>query len=155
MTVRRLWALTVVAACRSGPRPDEARDLASIRAMRARDSAATLAVDTTALMALWTDDIVALQPGSPVRRGAAANAAALREYAAQAAAFRNLAVRFQFDEVILLDDHAVEWGTFAGATLTPSGDTIRVARKFMRVLRRSAAGEWRIARTIYHTDPPN
>lgn len=133
--------------------PDTARDLAAIRALHSRDSAATIAADTAALMALWTDDIVSLQPGASVHMGRAANAAALRDYVTRAAGVRNLWVAFDFPEVRLFGDHAVEWGTFRGAMLTPAGDTVHVAGKLMRVLRRDPAGAWRIARTIFTSDP--
>jgi ketosteroid isomerase-like protein len=153
MRTQLVLTLAALAGACGRDAPDTARDLAAIRALHARDSAATLAADTAALMALWTDDIVSLQPGNPVQVGRAANATALRDYVVQSTGFRNLWVTFEFPEVQLFGDHAVEWGTFRGAVLTPAGDTVLVAGKLMRVLRRDSVGSWRIARTIFTSDP--
>jgi uncharacterized protein (TIGR02246 family) len=133
-------------------RPTLEEDLRAIEAVNKRDVEAALAGDTATMMSQWTDDIVLLQPAGPILRGRSASAETLR---GAANSVEVLEWVFDFEEVKVLGDHAVQWGTYHGS-LRPrtGGQTVRTSGKLMRVLQREPDGSWKMHRTISTVDPP-
>jgi ketosteroid isomerase-like protein len=127
-----------------------AADLAAIDRLHQADMRAVIASDTATLMSLWTDDIVALPPGRGAVVGRAANAASLRTSMAQSVAFVPLEYVLDFQQVELVGDHAIEWGTYRGSVRPREGGSpITYRGNVLRVLRRMPNGSWRVARTMY------
>jgi uncharacterized protein (TIGR02246 family) len=125
-------------------------DRAAIDDLHQRDMRAVLAGDTSALMALWTDDIVALPPTGPIRLGRAANAAALRKDTEQSRGIEPMGYRLDFQELQIFDTSAFEWGTYTAIARTNAGAAPDTATgKVMRLLRREPDGQWKVARTMY------
>lgn len=130
-------------------------DLRSIEELHRRDMAAVLAGDAETLISLWSDDLVSLPPSGPIRRGREENEIGLRESMRRSSDFVPLDYVLDFEEVRVLGDHAFEWGTYRGAMRPASGgEPVRISGKLMRILARQADGSWRIARTIFTSDPP-
>lgn len=130
-------------------------DLAAIAELHRRDMAAARAGDAEALAALWSDDIVAMPPGQPARRGRANALADLRKSLAAAAEYETVDYQLEFAEVEVLGDYAYDWGTFRGTVRPRSGgEPIHSSGKLMRILQRAPDGSWRVHRTIWNVDPP-
>lgn len=156
-----LASMLLLAACspasrdgaESGAPGDDTRraaDLAAIERLHAADMKAVVAGDTATLMALWTDDIVALPPVGPIQIGRAANAAFMRQGMQLASAFTPLEYHLEFQQVELFGDHAVEWGTYRGRSRAKAGGAEVIGKgKVMRVLRRQPDGSWKVARTMF------
>ena len=131
-----------------------AADLAAIEELHRRDMAAARAGDAEALAALWSDDIVALAPGQPIRRGRENALADLRKSLAAGSAYETLEYQLDFEEVQVLGDYAYDWGTFRGTVRPQSGgDLIHSSGKLLRILQRAPDGSWRVHRTIWNVDP--
>lgn len=133
--------------------PDETRrdaDLAAIDRLHQADMRAVLAGDTATLTSLWTDDIVAIAPGAPIREGRQANAESLRRMSEASADWAPVEYALDFRPPDLIGDHAVEWGTFRGRSRhRVTGEEATTSGTVMRVLRRQADGSWRVARTMF------
>ncbi len=126
-------------------------DLRAIDAVNQRDVQFALANDPAAMMSQWTDDIVLLQPAGPIMRGRAAIAESLRGVE-QVVEIVESALDIQ--EVKVLGDYAVQWGTYRYAMRPRAGGpAIRASGKIMRVLQRQADGSWKIHRGITTVDP--
>jgi uncharacterized protein (TIGR02246 family) len=126
--------------------------LARIEELRRADVAASLRWDAAALSALLTEDVVLLPPGGEPVRGRAAARAGLE--AAGATAPEVLEYREEFEETLVLGDHAVEWGWISGAERPREGGEIRRSRHHvMRILRREPDGAWKVARSIFCDAP--
>ena len=132
--------------------PPVENDLHAIEAVNQRDVKLRWLGDTALMMPQWTDDFVVLQPAGPILRGRSAIAEALP---GAASAVEVLVWVFDFQEVKVLGDHAILWGTYHGR-LRPraSGETVGTSGKLMRILQRQPDGSWKIHRTISTVDPP-
>ncbi|MBI3789716.1 MAG: nuclear transport factor 2 family protein [Gemmatimonadetes bacterium] len=128
---------------------DVARDSTAIEALHRADERAVVAGDTTTLMHLWTDDVVALLPSGAVMQGRTANAAVLRR---DVEGLRVLTYELKASEIKVLGAHAYEWGRWAGTFRAGNAPVARASGSFFRVLRRSDAGTWLIARTMFAYD---
>lgn len=126
-------------------------DLRAIDALNQRDVGAALAGDPTAMMSQWTDDIVLLQPAGPILRGRAVATEALL---GPARAVEILEWVFDFQEIKVFGDYALEWGTYRGSMRPRTGgDVIRTSGKLLRILQRQPDGSWKMHRTISTVDP--
>jgi uncharacterized protein (TIGR02246 family) len=136
---------------------DVKAELAAIQRMRDRDVHASKTKDFAALAALFTDDAVAMIPGSGIQRPHDRPAA----MAAMAEAMQTvevLAYEEQFEETQLVRDLdgnllAIEWGTITGRSrpLSPPDSVPQESSyRVMRILRKMSDGEWRIHRTMYN-----
>jgi len=126
-------------------------DLRAIDALNQRDIEFALAGDPIAMMSQWTEDIVLLQSAGPILRGCSTAADALLP---AASAIEILEWAFDFHEIKVFGDHAVEWGTYRGSMRSRAGgDAFRTAGKLLRVLQRQPDGSWKIHRTISTVDP--
>ena len=147
-----LIVLLFIGGCSSPAKKIEA-DMASIARLHASDERAVLSGDTATLVSLWTDDIVAIAPGQPIRRGRPANVQALRESMRASRDYVPLTYHLDFDTVELHGDLAVEWGRYRGsARHLETGQVVSSGGSVLRVLRREGDGAWRVARTIFTTD---
>jgi uncharacterized protein (TIGR02246 family) len=127
-------------------------DLRAIEALNQRDVKAALAGDTATMMSQWTDDIVLLQPAGPILRGRSAAAEALL---GAASAVEVLEWMFDSQEIKILGDHAVIWGTYDGSVRPRAGgQAVRTSGKLMRILQRQPDGSWKVHRTMSTVDPP-
>jgi ketosteroid isomerase-like protein len=121
-------------------------DLRAIAALNDRDIEFALAGDPAAMMSQWTDDIVLLQAAGPIVRGRSTAADALL---GAASAIEILEWVFDFQEIKIFGDHAIEWGTYRGRMRPRAGgDAFPTAGKLLRVLQRQPDGLWKIHRTI-------
>jgi uncharacterized protein (TIGR02246 family) len=119
-------------------------DLRAIEAVDQEDVRAALANDTARMMAQWTEDVVLLQAAMPVLRGRAAIAEAFQGVAS---AVEILEYALDIQEVKVLGDHAVQWGTYRYCMRPRSGgDTVTTIGKLMRILQRQSDGSWKIHR---------
>lgn len=124
-------------------------DRQAIEALHRRDVEACLAGDAATRRALFTEDAVLMPPGGAVIRGAAAlDASFAAESADEHPAL--LEYRMDFEELEILGDTAVEWGTISGAVQGADGP-VHAEYRVMRVLKR-VAGEWLIHRVIWNAE---
>jgi len=130
-------------------------DKAAIEKLHDADIQASLALDTTALESLWTDDIVTMAPGGPALVGREANAKKLEDEVTKLKSTQVLAFDEQWQEVRIAGDWAYEWGTMSGR-LQPfaGGKETDYRLNVMRILNRQADGTWKIARSIYNDAIP-
>ena len=125
-------------------------DQRAIAALHALDAEASRSMDSCALAALWTDDIVSLRPGEPPLRGREANAASLARTLAARGSAETLGYAIDFAEVVIAGDLAYEWGTYReGLRARRHEEPLLREGHVMRVLARQPDGEWKIARTIF------
>ena len=128
-------------------------DLRSIEALNQHDVNATLAMDTDAIIAQWTDDFVVLQAAGPITRGRAANAAAAKQGMEQMKAFKPIEYTLDVQEITIAGDYAFEWGTYRGSARSlTGGENVNYVGKFMRILQRQPDGSWKMHRTMATTD---
>jgi ketosteroid isomerase-like protein len=154
---RAIFALPLVLAAIAcgAPRPSATNseaDRAAIEALHHRDERAVLTANPDSLIAIWTEDIVSMPAGGPIVRGKAANEQMLRAALAQPGEHRPLSYELRFEEIKMLGDWALEWGTYRG-TAAMGPDTVVGTGKLMRLLARDSTGTWRVARTIFTADP--
>lgn len=127
-------------------------DASAIRRLHEADERAVVAGDADALERLWTDDIVALPPGSAPIVGRARNAEGLRRSLARSRDVITVAYRLRLDDTHVVGDYAIEWGGYEGDVRPSSGSATVTARGTMlRVIRRGSDGEWKVARTMFTT----
>ena len=127
------------------------KDLRAIDALNRRDVEAALAGDAAAMMSQWTDDIVLLQPAGPILRGRTVAAETLL---GAASALEILDWAFDFQEIAVFGDHALEWGTYQGSMrVRTGGNVIRTSGKLLRILQRQPDGSWKMHRTMSTVDP--
>src|SRR5581483_1956236 len=126
-------------------------DRAAIEKLHDKDIEASLALDTQALEALWTDDIVTMAPGGPAVVGRDANSKKLEADVEKLKSTQVLAFDEQWQEVRIQGDWAYEWGTMSGR-LQPftGGKETDYKLNVVRILNKQADGTWKIARSIYN-----
>lgn len=126
-------------------------DKAAIEKLHNADIEASLALDTQALEALWTNDIVTMAPGGPAVAGRDANSKKLEADVDKLKSTQVLAFDERWQEVRIEGDWAYEWGTMSGR-LQPftGGKETDYKLNVMRVLNKQADGTWKIARSIYN-----
>lgn len=130
-------------------------DKVAIQKLHDADITASLALDTQALEALWTNDIVTMSPGGPAVVGLEANSKKLEAEVDKLKTTQVLGFDEQWQEVRIEGDWAYEWGTMSGR-LQPftGGKETDYKRNVMRILNRQPDGTWKIARSIYNDAEP-
>jgi uncharacterized protein (TIGR02246 family) len=130
-----------------------AQDLAGIEKLHAQDVAATLSQDPGALAALWTDDVVRLDPGKPAEVGKKAVLEANARMRAATPGFHVLSYVPDIKSVTITNDGwAFEWGYFTGAYVeSGGGEEKRIRAKVVRILRKQADGSWKGALGMWNT----
>jgi ketosteroid isomerase-like protein len=135
------------------------QDIDAINRLRQQDAEASKKWDVEALVALWTDDIVALLPDREPLIGKEANRNFLLSAKQQSEGVEVVEYKFDFKELTVAGDWAYEWGTLSVAEKLPEdSEPFRSKINLMRVLKRSADGSWKVSRTIFNNgdigEPP-
>ncbi|HZQ92862.1 MAG TPA: nuclear transport factor 2 family protein [Terriglobales bacterium] len=145
------------AARRSAPPPTQVRetpeqDKLAIKYLHDADIKASLAYDVDALSALWTDDIVAIPPNHAPITGRVANLEFLRAGEKEMDRMEVLGYSEDWQEVNVLGDTAVEWGTISGRLRPIEAGAKEIEYKYnvMRVLKKQPDGAWLVARSIWN-----
>lgn len=131
-----------------------ASDTEAIAELRHRIQAAEDAGDADAIVALMTDDVVAMVPTVPVIEGREDCARFVRETLAELLELFHRVVRYRSAETSVLGDMAWDRGTFTISCVSRrDGVHEDVHGKYLWLLRREPDG-WRIARLIHSIDEP-
>jgi uncharacterized protein (TIGR02246 family) len=130
-------------------------DQRAIARLQEQDIAANTALDVDALVALTTDDVVLLPPGRAPVVGHQGLRSFYKGILEQAPDAQVLAYSEQWEEVRVLGDFAVQWGTITerakpSTTATETSSAVHA----MRVLARQPDGSWKIARAMWNAAPP-
>jgi uncharacterized protein (TIGR02246 family) len=131
------------------------QDQKAIAELQQRDIEANIAVDTDKILALRTDDIVYLVPGRPPLVGQEAVRKYLEEIRQQLADWDMVAYEESWQEVQVVGDFAIQWGT-VNIRAKKEGERAESAavRNMMQVLRRQPDGSWKISRAIWNLQAP-
>jgi len=125
-------------------------DLAAIERLHEADKEATLAHDETQLLALWTEDGVALQPGQPPMVGKTAIRMAMDENFRQFPQLKVLKYSADVRDVQVSGDVAYEWGFFEVTGKVSANEQASTFKaRMLRVMRRQVDGSWKFARVMW------
>lgn len=132
----------------SGGNSEPAGDAAAhaqIQELEQKDIAASKKNDLDALVALWTDDGVLLQPGmAPVVGKAAIRELLLQQR--QATRVETISYEEKWKEIHVTGAYAFEWGQIGATLKSPDGREVRQTVQAIRVLAKQPDGSWRVAR---------
>jgi uncharacterized protein (TIGR02246 family) len=136
-----LVILAALAACRTAPVPDQARDEAAIRAADARWLAAAQAHDLEASLSYWSDDAILMVAGAPAMVGKEA----IRRYVAGAFAIPDFSISWATDRVWVAKagDVAYATGTTRISMTLPDGKRVVEHDNAVTVWRKEPAGSWK------------
>jgi uncharacterized protein (TIGR02246 family) len=135
----------------NGAVTDRDADLQAIERLHEADRRATLALDTDALIDLWTHDGVMLRPGSPPVVGKEAIAETIRAWNPDPDEIRIIQNDIDFTEIKVVGDWAFEYGTYESKWRASDTGTVQSSSgNLLRVLRRQADGSWKCARAIWN-----
>jgi ketosteroid isomerase-like protein len=131
-------------------------DKEAIQKLHEEDIQASLALDSSTLESLWTNDIVTMHPGEPAVVGKETNVQKLQAGVAALKSTEIMAYDEQWQEIRIQGDWAYEWGTISGRTRPfTGGQETSYKYNAMRILNRQPDGSWKISRSIYNdTAPP-
>lgn len=136
------------------PMAVDATDREAIEQLHKRDEQASREQDFVMLRSLMDDDAVVLAPGSAPLSGSADLDRSFTKRGDSEPMVAVDAYRFEWQEVEIIADRAIEWGRIIGRTRhLMTGQTGDLAYNVLRVLRRDEAGIWRIYRTIWNEAP--
>jgi uncharacterized protein (TIGR02246 family) len=128
-------------------------DLRAIQELERQDAEAARTNDVDALVSLWTDDGVLLQPGSAPVIGKDAIRLVLEQQKHQAAQVETVAYQEDWKERHIVGKYAFEWGQMSVTLKLPNGQELTRAVNSVRVLACQPDGGWRIARAIVTPGP--
>jgi uncharacterized protein (TIGR02246 family) len=139
--VLALVVLVAVAACKTTPAPDPARDEAAIRAADARWLAAAQARDLEGSLSYWSDDAILMVAGAPPMAGKEA----IRRYVVGAFAIRDFSISWATDRVWVAKsgDIAYATGTTRISMTTPDGKPFAEHDNAVTVWRKEPDGSWK------------
>lgn len=123
-----------------------AMDRTRIQELQQKDIAASKKNDVDALVALWTDDGVLLQPGIAPIVGKEAIRKLLLEQQKQSARVETISYEENWKEVRITGAYAFEWGQIGATLKLPNGKDLRQSVNAIRVLAKQPDGSWRVAR---------
>lgn len=129
------------------------QDTAAIIALEQRDAAAAKANDVDALVSLWTEDGVLLQPRSEPVVGIAAIRQVLEQQKQQSTMVVILSYLENWKERRIVGNDAYEWGDMSVTARLPDRTEATQTVESIRVLRRRQDGSWKIARAIITPGP--
>lgn len=130
-----------------------AKDRVAIEQLHAKDLAAGKAGDVNTLCTLWTDDAVALPPQHDPIIGHEAICKWIKANPPDFSKFTLTELVMDFKEVTIVGDTAYEWALSRLSGIPKGGNEMHLSGKLMRVLRRQPDGSWKVARSIWNSDP--
>lgn len=134
-----------------GSATEEKKARAEIDAFNRSFTAATLAMDNAAVMALWAGDGVTLLPGMKAVSGKKTIAAWLDDIVARMPGYKVTLQEDDFHDIVVSGDWASEWGTTHQVVQPPDGKPpIETWGKVLLVLHREKDGQWRIEREMWN-----
>lgn len=131
----------------SGSKPNgDSIDKARIRELEQKDIAASKMNDVDALVSLWTEDGVLLQPGIAPVVGKEAIRKLLLGQQPQSARVETISYEENWEDVRIGGAYAFEWGQIGSTSKLPDGKNVRQSVNAIRVLAKQPDGSWRVAR---------
>jgi uncharacterized protein (TIGR02246 family) len=124
----------------------DSRERSAIKELDQKDIAASKKNDAGALVALWTDDGVLLQPGAVPVVGKEAIRKLLLQQQQQAVHVETIAYDEKWNEVRIAGGYAFEWGQISATLKLPDAREVRQSVNAIRVLAKQPDGSWRVAR---------
>jgi uncharacterized protein (TIGR02246 family) len=124
-----------------------------IEKLHREDIAATIARDADALTALWDDDAVLLQPGTPPIVGKAAFHDLMKQAFAKSPSAKVLKYVPDIRDIQLAGNVAYDWGYFDvthRSSEQQAGESMRA--KLLRVMKRQPDGSWKFTRVMWLPD---
>lgn len=118
-------------------------DIAAINELREKELSAALAGNVDSLIALRTDDFIAMLPDMPAIEGKEAVREVLTGMFGQMEEFEHNTIS---EEVIVSGDWAIHRGTYADRVTMKSGEeSIAYEGKYLWILQRQDDGSWKYA----------
>jgi uncharacterized protein (TIGR02246 family) len=126
---------------------------AGIQQLHQDDIAATIARDADALTALWDDDAVLLQPGTPPVIGKSAFHDFMKQAILNSANVKVVTYAPDIRDIRVVGDVAYEWGYFEAAQKGSDQKALqRLRAKLLRVMKRQSDGSWKFTRVMWLPD---
>ena len=126
---------------------------AGIEKLHKDDITATISRDVDALTALWDDDAVLLQPGTPPIVGKAAFHDFMRQASVKSPSIKGVEYVPNIRDIQVTGDVAYEWGYFDAAQKSSDQQAPKSLRaKLLRVMRRQPDGSWKFTRVMWLPD---
>jgi uncharacterized protein (TIGR02246 family) len=140
----------LAAALCAGPVLLAAADDPGIAKVRSAYEAATAAGDAAKIASLYTEDGIEMPPNEPMLKGRAAIEAWNKKFFASATAKSTIKT---------MDTHvagslAYDAGTYKQSIKFKTGQAIEDAGKYVVILKKDAAGAWKLAYVCYNSDLP-
>ena len=145
---------TLAGACVQKPQKSNQLnvDIAAINDLREKERKAAVAGNVDALMALRTDDFIAMLPGMPAVKGKEALREVLTGMFGQMEEFEH---ETRSEEVIVSGDWAFHRGTFTDkVTLKSGGEPIAYEGKYLWILQRQEDESWKYAVQMSNRNGP-
>jgi len=118
----------------------------AIQELDQKDIVASKKNDVGALVALWTDDGVLLQPGTAPTVGKEAIRKLLLQQQQRAAHVETIAYDEKWNEVRIAGDYAFQWGQISATLKLPDTHEVQQSVNAIRILAKQPDGSWRVAR---------
>ncbi len=126
---------------------------AGIEKLHKADIAATVARDVDALTALWDDDAVLLQPGTPPVSGKKAFHDFMEQALVKSPSVQVVKYVPDIRDVQVAGNVAYEWGYFDARQKSPDQQApINLRAKLLRIMRRQPDGSWKFTRVMWLPD---
>jgi uncharacterized protein (TIGR02246 family) len=126
---------------------------AGIEKLHKDDITATIARDADALTALWDDDGVLLQPGTPPIVGKEAFRDFMKQALAKSPDVKVVKYVPDIRDIQVAGDVAYEWGYFEAAQRSSEQQAPQSLRaKLLRVMKRQPDGSWKFTRVMWLPD---
>ena len=123
---------------------------AGIEKLHKDDIIATIARDIDALTALWDDDAVLLQPGTPPLVGKASFHDFMKQALTKSPSVKVVKYVPDIRDIQVAGDVAYEWGYFESAQKSSEQQAPENVRaKLLRVMRRQPDGSWKFTRVMW------
>jgi uncharacterized protein (TIGR02246 family) len=117
------------------------------------DITAAIARDADALTALWDDDAVLLQPGTPPIVGKAAFHDFMKQALANSPSTKVLKYVPDIRDIQVAGNVAYEWGYFDATQRSSEQQAAESLRaKLLRVMKRQPDGSWKFTRVMWLAD---
>jgi ankyrin repeat protein/ketosteroid isomerase-like protein/L-ascorbate metabolism protein UlaG (beta-lactamase superfamily) len=129
-------------------------DKSKIEELRRKDIEASLIGDTETLLSLMTDDIILIYPDQPPARGIKVIRDKMQSYKKELENITITQYSYTMDELVIEGGLAYEWGSFYNKYyLKNEGKELEEKGRMMRILRKQPDGSWKVARSIWNTNP--